>query len=74
MGLKMKLWKKLKENHLLIMILCCVLPIAILLGLVYFLGLSRNYLYWGVLLICPATHYFMMKEMHKDKKKKGGCH
>jgi len=59
------------------MVICCVAPIIVVLAAVYFFGLSKIYLFWTVALICPITHLFMMKSMHKgegDKKTKGGCH
>jgi len=71
----MKLIQKIKQDHLLMMIICCGLPIILGLIAVYFLGLSKNYLFWIFLIICPLSHYFMMKYMHKDNKNKGSkCH
>ena len=79
-------FRRIKKNHLLMMVLCCVVPLLILMGAVYFLNVSKNYLFWLVLLLCPIMHYFMMKEMHKDPqegvphrqenepKKGGSCH
>ena len=73
----------LKHNHFLMMILCCALPLLLLLGAVYFFGLSKSYLYWFMLLLCPLMHFFMMKDMHgrskskeKSEKSKNGekCH
>ncbi len=61
-------WGKLKRNHLLLMVICCVIPLLLVAGAVYFLGWSKSYLFWTVLLLCPITHYFMMKNMHGDKK------
>jgi len=69
--------EKIKNNHGLMMIACCMAPLALVFAAVYFFGLSKSYLYWTVLLLCPITHYFMMKNMHKeheDKKGKGDCH
>lgn len=73
-------FNKLKKNHGLIMLVCCIVPLALVFAAVYFFGLSKSYLYWLVLLLCPITHYFMMKGMHKghagkkEKGEKGGCH
>lgn len=80
--------KELRHNHALMMAICCGAPLLLLLGAVYFFGLSRSYLFWFVLLLCPLSHYFMMKPMHKRKgdgnsggneggknnKTGGGCH
>jgi hypothetical protein len=63
--------KKLRHNHLLMMVLCCVIPLGLLFIASYIFGLSKSYLFWGVLLICLLSHYFMMKDMHKNEKKRG---
>ncbi len=60
--------RKIRHNHGLMMIICCGLPLLLLIGAVYFFGLSKSYLYWFILLLCPLMHYLMMKYMHGDKK------
>lgn len=79
-------WEKIKQNHGLMMVLCCGIPLIVLLIAVYAFGVSRSYLFWFVLLLCPLMHFFMMKDMHKGhaehkedqgkegKTKGGGCH
>jgi len=58
----------MKHNkHSWIIVLCCAIPIALLIA-VYFLGLSNKYIFWLVVLLCPLMHFFMMKYMHGDKK------
>lgn len=57
-------WQKLKKNHGIMMVLCCGLPLLILLIAVYGFGVERKYLFWFVLLLCPLMHLFMMKDMH----------
>ncbi len=68
--------KKLRHNYALMMVICCGVPLLLLLGAIYFFGLSRSYLFWFILLLCPIMHYFMMKDMHKkhstETKEKGG--
>lgn len=64
MGLK-ELYNKIKHNHVLMMVVCCGVPLLLLLGAVYIFGLSKNYLFWFILLLCPLMHFFMMKNMHK---------
>ncbi len=71
--------EKIKNNHALMMIICCGAPLILILAAVYFFGLSKSYLFWFMLLLCPLMHYFMMRDMHKGEKKhgkkeKGGCH
>ncbi len=57
--------QKIRHNHGLMMIICCALPLILLIGAVYVFGLSNRYLFWFILLLCPLMHYFMMKDMHK---------
>ncbi|HLD15995.1 MAG TPA: DUF2933 domain-containing protein [Candidatus Nanoarchaeia archaeon] len=75
---KIKDWiEKIKHNHLVMMILCCGIPLLVIYSLGYFFDLDRRYTFWSFLVICGLMHYFMMKHMHgdhKDKKEKGGCH
>lgn len=58
--------EKIKENHSLMMILCCSIPLVVLASGAYFFGLSKTYLTWFVILLCPIMHIFMMRDMHKD--------
>ncbi len=65
---------KIRHNHWLMMLICCALPLILLIILVYIFGLNNKYLFWFVLLLCPITHYFMMKDMHGkhgDKNREG---
>ncbi len=69
--------EKIRHNHTLMMVVCCGIPLLLLIGAVYFFGLSRSYLFWFILLLCPLLHYFMMKDMHKKhskSKNKDKCH
>jgi len=67
MNLK-ELFKKIKENHRLMMILCCGIPLVIA-GILFYLGFKK-YAIFAVMLLCPILHYFMMKDMHKKHE----CH
>jgi len=78
MGIK-KLFGKIKKNHWLMMVICCGIPLVLLITLVYFFGLNDKYLFWFILLLCPVMHYFMMRDMHKNHqnkslKNKESCH
>lgn len=69
--------KKLRQNRGLMMIICCGVPLILLIAATSFFGLSKNYLLWFMLLLCPVMHYFMMRDMHKkhpDKKNGDKCH
>ena len=65
---------KLRDNHSLMMAICCLVPIIILVA-IFTLGVSNKYVFWGVLLLCPIMHLFMhdMHGKHKDNKDKK-CH
>jgi len=54
--------KKIKTNHLLLMVLCCTVPI---LGffILSFIGLKESWGYYALFLLCPIAHIFMMKGM-----------
>ena len=71
--------KGIKHNHGLMMLLCCGIPLVLLITAIYFFGLSNKYIYWIILLSCPLMHFFMMKDMHKrqsqnEGEEKGKCH
>lgn len=51
------------KNHWLMMALC-LLPILIIIIGGYTLGVNRNYLYLGLILLCPIAHYVMMRKHH----------
>lgn len=63
-------FKGIRHNHGLIMLLCCLVPLILLIGAVYLFGLSNSYLYWFILLLCPAMHFWMMKDMIKKQPQK----
>ena len=52
------------SKHMLFMVLCCLIPLAIL-GVLWAIGVSGSYLILGVILLCPLLHIFMMRGMHK---------
>lgn len=65
-------------KHMVLMLLCCLIPIALFAGIRYFnIGTNGLGRYSGILfLLCPLMHIFMMKGMmghgkdncHGDKK------
>ncbi len=57
------------SKHTLIMVLCCLIPLAIL-GVLWAIGVSGSYLIFGVILLCPLLHLLMMRGMSKG----GGGH
>ena len=54
-------FEKLKKNHALMMVVCCLVPIAVVYAGVTYLGWSRNILLWGMLLLCPLSHILLMR-------------
>lgn len=61
------------NRHLLIMLLCCAVPLALIFALPY-LGLTLSSSGWFVLavLICPLMHLFMMRSHNHHDKAEGG--
>lgn len=58
-------------RHGLIMLLCCLIPIAVL-AIMWVAGISKNYLFFGVALLCPLLHVIMMAGMNRGKGSGGG--
>ncbi len=50
------------HKHTLLMLLGCLVPLVIL-GILWFAGVSQNILFFGILLLCPVMHLVMMKNM-----------
>ncbi len=65
------IWQKIKQNHLLMMVVCCVVPIVLVIGL-FSLFKVGNYWIWLIILLCPLMHFFMMKG-HGHKKELYKC-
>ena len=61
------LFEKIKNNHALAMILCCVIPLVIILALSA-LGILGSWGYYALLLICPLGHLLMMRGMHSNSE------
>jgi hypothetical protein len=61
------IFAKIRQNHLLTMVLCCAIPIVGILALSY-LGVLGSWGYLALILICPLGHLFMMRGMHSANK------
>jgi len=61
------IFTKIKQNHLLAMILCCAIPIVGILTL-SFLGVLGSWAYFALILLCPLGHILMMRGMHSNSK------
>ncbi len=66
------MYAKIKGNHALMMVLCCVVPVLALLSAVKVFGLGQQWLFWGFIVLCPLMHIIMMR--HHAGKQEGGCH
>ena len=55
------------SRHTLIMLIGCLVPLGIL-AVLWLAGVKMDYLFFGVLLLCPALHLFMMRGMQGKEK------
>ena len=61
------------KHHMLLMILCCLIPIAAILVL-RTIGVQSSFLTYAVVLICPLSMVIMMVTMASSHGKKDGGH
>jgi len=61
---------KIKQNHALMMILCCGIPLVVIMALSS-LGILGSWGYYALILICPLGHIFMMRGMHSGHADSG---
>jgi hypothetical protein len=54
----------MNKRHIWIMLLCCLLPIIGLTAIFLFKIPVNTVVYFGLLLLCPLAHFFMMGNMH----------
>ena len=52
------------SRHALLMIACCVIPLALIVAVSVFRIDLGGAGYWAILLLCPLMHLFMMRGMH----------
>jgi hypothetical protein len=66
--MKVMLFDKIRNNHTLLMILCCALPILAVLSLSYW-GVLGSWGYYALILLCPLAHVLMFKNSHAKQTK-----
>ena len=71
--MKIMLFDKIRNNHSLLMILCCALPIVAMLSLSY-LGILGSWGYYVLFLLCPLSHILMFRKGHAEQGKDKSYH
>jgi hypothetical protein len=56
----------MKNHHLVIMVVGCLLPLAVLAAMFLFKLSVNPVLLYGLVLLCPISHLFMMGHDHGD--------
>jgi uncharacterized membrane protein len=70
----------MNKKHILIMILCCLIPVAGFAAVTLFKLPLNSLVYGAMILVCPIAMIFMMKSMFQDHKPDSsksdvpGCH
>src|SRR3990170_6308902 len=62
----------MKKSHWLLMLLCCLIPLAGIAAIVLFRVPTSSVLYIGLVLLCPLLHLVMMGSMRHDHASASG--
>jgi beta-lactamase regulating signal transducer with metallopeptidase domain len=55
------IWQKIKQNHWLMTVICCLAPLILIIGLLSLFKGRSDYWLWLMILLCPLMHIFMMR-------------
>ncbi len=64
----------MSKKHVLIMLACCLIPLVALAAIFVFKIPTNSVIYVGILLLCPALHLLLMRNMmgsHPDQGASG---
>jgi hypothetical protein len=64
----------MKKSHWILMLLCCLIPLAGIAAIVLFRVPTSNVLYFGLVLMCPLLHLVMMGSMRHDHGSSSTAH
>lgn len=56
----------MKKSHMILMLLCCLIPVVGLVLVYFFKVPLNNVLFYGMILLCPLSHLLMMRFMGHD--------
>ena len=62
---------KMAGKHMLLMLLCCAIPL-IAVATLWYMGIGDRYLIYVVMLLCPILHLVMMRGMHGGTENNNG--
>jgi len=61
----------MNKKHVLIMLACCLIPLAALAAILVFKIQANSVIYFGILLLCPVLHLLMMRNMLGHSAERG---
>jgi hypothetical protein len=64
----------MNKKHALIMLACCLIPLAALAAISVFKIPATSVVYFGIVLLCPALHLLMMRNVMGPDHDQAGQH